>query len=95
VQFLGGAQKSIQARALYADKALVDGPQYASVPSHVILDRQVCCRWWACCMLSRLCRSFFFVELVWGIRAASLALVADAMHMLSDLIGESRSVHSP
>ena len=30
--------------------------------------------------------SFFFVELVWGMMIGSLALVADAMHMLSDLI---------
>lgn len=26
---------------------------------------------------------YFFVELIWGIKADSLALVADALHMLS------------
>lgn len=30
---------------------------------------------------------YFFVELIWGTAIGSLALVADAMHMLSDLIG--------
>ncbi|MES1914386.1 MAG: hypothetical protein MHM6MM_006468, partial [Cercozoa sp. M6MM] len=30
---------------------------------------------------------FFFVELIWGIVSGSLSLVADAMHMLSDVIG--------
>jgi zinc transporter 1 len=30
--------------------------------------------------------SFFFVELIWGMLIGSLSLLADAMHMLSDLI---------
>lgn len=29
---------------------------------------------------------FFFVELIWGIKATSLALIADALHMLTDFI---------
>jgi cation diffusion facilitator family transporter len=29
---------------------------------------------------------FFFIELIWGLTGGSLALVADAMHMLSDTI---------
>lgn len=29
---------------------------------------------------------YFFVELIWGLSVGSLALVADAMHMLSDVI---------
>jgi len=38
-------------------------------------------------IMTVLTTAYFFVELVWGLAIGSLALVADSMHMLSDLLG--------